>query len=185
VLWSSVRSKYYRPKCMSCVSWVSFAHPLSRSHAKHRELGHVVLLRTFSQLRAHSVKSWKESSHSAVLIYFGAPLVRAFQLKFLIQLPLDLPSLGRNTCLLQVFRAPTYWFRKYNRFSFNGSLAEVWILKTPMKIPITVPPIAVEASTTKKYVQILWDAIVLFIFLSKVMSVEHISIFVLSLSDYF
>ena len=70
VLWSNVHSQYYRPKCMPGVSWISFAHPLSRNHAKHRECEHLVFLRTFRQLREHSVESRKESSSSAVLFIF-------------------------------------------------------------------------------------------------------------------
>ena len=142
---------------MSCVSWVSFARPLSRNHAKHQDRAHLVFLPTFSQLLEHSVESRKESSQCSV-IYFWVLLVRAFQFKFFIQLRSNLPSLGRNTCPLQVFRAPTQWFRKYHRFSFNGSLAEVWILKKKtVKTSITLPPIAVEASTTNRYAQILCE----------------------------
>jgi hypothetical protein len=56
----------------------------------------------------------------------------------------------------------------------------VWMIKKPVKTPVIVPEIAVEASTANRYVQILSDMqlFYLFLLLSEVMSVEHISIFV-------
>ena len=80
VPWSSVHSKYYRPKCTSCVSWVSFARPFSRNHAKHRERAHLVFLRTFSQLRQHSVKV--ENNQVAMQWYL---LLSAFSACFSIE----------------------------------------------------------------------------------------------------
>ena len=53
-------------------------------------------------------------------------------------------------------------------------------LKITVKTSVTVPPIAVEASTTNRYVQILCEMQLFYLFflLPEVMSVEHISIFV-------
>jgi len=48
-----------------------------------------------------------------------------------------------------------------------------------VKTSVTVPPIAVEASTINRYVQIVWEMQLFYVFLlSEVMFVEHISIFV-------
>ena len=59
-----------------------------------------------------------------------------------------------------------------------------------MKTSVRVPPIAVVASTTNRYVQILCEMqfFYLLFLLPEILSVEHISIFVsynLTLSDYF
>jgi len=52
-------------------------------------------------------------------------------------------------------------------------------LKITVKTSVTVPPIAVEASTINRYVQIVWEMQLFYVFLlSEVMFVEHISIFV-------
>jgi len=53
-------------------------------------------------------------------------------------------------------------------------------LKKTVKTSVKVPPIAVEASTTNRYVQILCEMQLFYLLflLPAVMSVEHISIFV-------
>ena len=83
---------------------------LFQSTMEPRETSSTCTPRVSSHLQsvawAFSRKSKRIKSQCSV-VYFWVLFVRAFQLKFLIRLRSDLPSLGRNTCPLQVFRAPT------------------------------------------------------------------------------
>ena len=64
-------------------------------------------------------------------------------------------------------------FFQMNRWMKSGSL------KKTVKTSVTIPPIAVEASTTNRYIQILCEMQLFYLFLLlEVMSVEHTSIFV-------
>ena len=93
--------------CMSCVNWDSLSSP---AFSEPRETSRTCTPRVSSHLQpvawAFSRKSKRIKTQCSV-IYFWVLLVRAFQLKLYILLRSDLPSLGRNTCPLQVFRAPT------------------------------------------------------------------------------